>query len=83
MKGKGQVTPKTRMTEAEVIERGVVEAEGWPWEKPISTITKRKGLFSRSVYWQIMSNRHYRGMNVIICIDDETGEILTKGFQCR
>jgi hypothetical protein len=47
--------PKTRMTEAEVIERArrVAEAEGWPWEEKISARTHRKGLFSKSLYWQI------------------------------
>jgi hypothetical protein len=73
------------MTDVEAIERArrVAQAEGWPWEEPISATTKKKGLFSKSLYWQIISNRRYRGMNAIICIDDDTGEVLTKGYQPR
>jgi hypothetical protein len=79
------MTRKTRMTEAEAIERArrVAEAEGWPWEEQISAMTRKKGLFSNSLYWQVISNRPMRGRNAIICIDDETGEVLTKGFQRR
>jgi hypothetical protein len=79
------MTPRTRMTEAEAIERArqVAEAEGWPWEEPISAITKKKGLFSKLVYWQMISNGRCRGRNAIICIDDESGEVLTKGWLPR
>lgn len=79
------MTPKTRMTQAEVIERArrVAEAEGWPWEEPVSALARKKGLLSKSFYWDIMTNCNGLGRNVIIYIDDETGEVTGKGWQPR
>ena len=80
------MTPrKPRMTEGEVIERArrVAEAEGWPWEEPVSAKARKKGLFSKSYYWDIISNWSGLGRNVIIYIDDDTGEVTGKGYQPR
>jgi len=71
------------MTEGEVIERAgqVAAAEGWPWEEKICATTKKKGFFSKSLYWQIISNAPNRGRNVIVYIDDENGEVTGKGWR--
>jgi len=79
------MTPKKRMTQVEVIERArrVAEAEGQPWDEPVSLIARKRGLLSKSLYWHVKTNCNRRGRSVIVYIDDETGEVTGKGWQPR
>lgn len=66
-----------------LLARAVVEKEGWPWLEPIDAREVwRFGFFGRRS-WRVITNYHAKGCNARIQIDDETGEIMSKGFMPR
>jgi hypothetical protein len=80
------MTRKPRMTQEEAIERArqVAEAEGWPWLERIDADIRKTGIFgSGPLMWQITTHSPNLGGNAIICIDDETGQILRKEYYRR
>lgn len=70
------------MTEAEAIEaaRSVALDEGWPWEEPVQArVEKSFILFGRRT-WYVRTNASHLGRNVNVRIDDETGNVVSRGF---
>jgi len=73
------------MTRDEVIQRAqaVTEAEGWPWREPIHVERVQQGLIVGRSAWHVMTNATYRGGNVNIWIDDQSGDVTKKRFARR
>lgn len=73
------------MTREEVIQlaRATVEKEGWRWEEPIRLRKIRRFVFFGRRRWLVITNANYMGCNAWIRIDDETGEVVQKGFWPR
>jgi hypothetical protein len=67
--------------EALAIARRIATERGWAFLDPVS-VRKRRPWFEKP-RWQVMSNHESRGMNVLIEIDDRTGEILHQAFLPR
>jgi hypothetical protein len=73
------------MIEAEAISKAheVAQGNGWPWETPIVATRRRRGIFSRKMYWEVRSNASRRGRNAVVVIDDETGRVESSHFAPR
>jgi len=76
---------RAAMTRDDVIQRAraATEAEGWPWREPIQVQRVRQGLVAGRVTWHVMTNAAYRGGNVNIWIDDQSGAVVKQGFAPR
>lgn len=70
------------MTEDEVLEivRRVAAEEGWPYSEPVLVTRRRPWLRRTGGTWEIFTNRNFMGGNIRIVVDDDTGEIVNKGF---
>jgi hypothetical protein len=68
--------------EALTLARQLAAERGWELLDPVS-VRKYRPLWFQKPRWQVMSNHECRGMNVLIEIDDKTGEILHKAFLPR
>ena len=72
------------MTRNETIQvaRTEVKREGWPWVEPLWVEEKRQFMLFGKRYWRIATNTKYvdMGCNVHICIDDQTGKILSSEY---
>jgi hypothetical protein len=66
-----------------LIARTVAEKEAWPWEEPVRTRLVRRFIFLGRRSWRVSTNGNYKGRNVWIEIDDETGRVLSKRFLRR
>jgi hypothetical protein len=73
------------MTRDEVIQRALatVKAEGWPWSEPVHVQRSRRWMVCGPIEWHVMTNVTYRGGNVNIWIDDQSGVVTRKGFARR
>lgn len=71
-----------RMTREEAIQlaRSTIEKEGWPWWEPVYVTQARRFIFFGKRVWRIFTNSHARGCNAHVELDDETGQVLRKGF---
>jgi hypothetical protein len=69
--------------EAIAIAREVAASEGWPWCEPIITSKSRRFVIAGTVYWHVLSNANYRHTNIYLCIDDQTGRVISKRFAPR
>jgi hypothetical protein len=69
------------MTEEEAIEiaKRTAKQEGWAWIDPAYARLRRRW-FRPGGQWRIYSNRLMKGPKVRVFIDDETGEVLEKGY---
>lgn len=81
---------KTAMTKEQALHqaREVARSQGWPWEKPVRvTLLKPWWIFRlfgwKNATWSVFTNTNFRGMNVIIDIDDASGRIKGKWFAPR
>ncbi|MCW1926289.1 hypothetical protein OKA05_27290 [Luteolibacter arcticus] len=72
------------MTREEVIlvARATADQEGWIWLEPVSVRRSRRFTFFGRRTWRVYTNSEEIGCNVRIDIDDESREIIGKGF-CR
>jgi hypothetical protein len=68
--------------EALTVARRLATEHGWPFLDPVS-VRKYRPLWFEKPRWQVMSNHESRGMNVLIEIDDRTGDILQQGYLPR
>jgi hypothetical protein len=75
----GLDAPPRNLTEEQVLDiaRRTVSAEGWPWREPV-IVGFNAPFFRRHGQWEVFTNAHYMGGNVIIRIDDVTGEVVGK-----
>jgi hypothetical protein len=60
----------------------VADAEGWPWQEPVSIEQDRHWPFGRAT-WDVYTNSGSIGQNIRIRIDGESGKVLSKGFALR
>ena len=67
--------------EALSVARQLATERGWAFLDPVS-VRKYRPWFEKP-RWQVMSNHESRGMNVLIEIDDRTGDILQQGYLPR
>lgn len=78
------------MTQDKAIQRAreIAIAQGWPWEEPLWVKRHKPNLLDRLfgrpiTTWTIRSNTNFRGRNVTIILNDESGECLGKWFAPR
>lgn len=57
--------------------------EGWNWQLPVSATQGRKFLLFGRLSWTVRSNSSCRGSNVLVVIDDTSGEVVHKAFLPR
>jgi hypothetical protein len=60
--------PKVSRDEAQRLARAEVDRQGWQWREPVH-------VSEWFTYWHFMTNTNYRGGNVVIFIDSETGRV--------
>jgi len=65
-----------------LIAHEVAETEGWIWLEPVRIEPNRCWPFGRE-RWDVLTNWGSRGCNIRLEIDDETGQILSKGYAPR
>lgn len=69
--------------EAITLAERMAEIEGWSWQLPVSATLGRKFLLFGRLCWTVRSNSSCRGSNVLIVIDDASGEVVRKAFLPR
>ena len=74
--------------EAIAIARDAAERCGWPWVGVIRADYWERGrlmarLLGPRSLWSVSTNQESRGRNVYIVIDNETGAVLAKHYNCR
>ena len=69
------------MTETEAVERAreIALREGWAWREPV--IARRVRISTDA--WEVRSNAHCLGANVVVCFDADPGEVLEKKYLPR
>ena len=67
--------------EAVAIAQRVADARGWPWRHEVQA--RRTGGWLAPRRWSVTTNHPNRGDNVLIVIDDATGELLHAAFLAR
>lgn len=70
-------------TEAIAIARRTADARAWPWRGRIVVNRRRRWLFFGRLSFEVFTNADYRGGNVIVEVDAETGEVLRAGYGRR
>jgi len=70
------------MTEDEVIEiaKATVEQSGWTWLEPIEVTRYRKYILFGSFQWKVRTNSRSLGSIATVILDDDTGEVVSKGY---
>ena len=62
------------------IARQVAENEQWPWHEPVFVQEQTKGFWKRRRVCKVTTNTEFKGCNVVLEIDSETGSVISKGF---
>ena len=72
------------MTREEAIAAARLSAEweGWRWFEPVQA-TRKKPLFSRQTYWQVLAGVRRTHCDFEILIDDTTGKVTQKKYYAR
>jgi hypothetical protein len=69
--------------EAVALAKEVADEKGWPWALPVR-VSRRKPWLSRGGgRWEIFSNGNALGASVRVVINDDTGEVIERGFISR
>lgn len=76
---------RSRLTQDEAlgIAKAAAEAEDWPWEGPFGIWSERTHVLVGRRVWHVYSRAGTRGGNVLIRIDDSTGEVVGKRYLPR
>lgn len=69
--------------EAEKMAKQVALDYNWVWREPISVKIKRKWFFWGQMFWEVNSNIECSGMNVWVLIDDESKQVVKRGYLPR
>jgi len=69
--------------DAVAIARAEAEARGWPWQGRVSVNRRRTWIFFGRLSFEVFTNADYRGGNVIVDVDAQTGEVLRAGYGRR
>lgn len=59
------------------------DKQNWTWREPVNALRVRSWFIFGKARWQVWSNAGMRGSNVIVEIDDATGQVLRKNFAPR
>jgi hypothetical protein len=76
---------RLRLTQDQALEiaKAAAEAEGWPWEGPFGIWSEKTHVLVGRRVWHVYSHAGTRGENVLIRIDDTTGEVVGKRYLPR
>jgi len=69
--------------EAILLARRIAESESWAWRLPVSASPNRAFLLFGRLTWTVLSNSSSRGCNVLVVIDDRSGEVIRRAFLPR